>query len=1137
MKKAGKTCVIEGLKQLVDLQVNIDTDQKQIRSTLMSNGKHINFQLKENEIIKDSNISFYCHANSHIAPIYSQTLSSSLQQTTSIEQTSENQSIFLTTPISFLTQYSIAFPHIDSQQSSSISDKIRSKEKITYSDIGEGLLIRNKYIWREEDWDDEDEDIEYNGVSALCKSMRNKIGIDPACYAAMMNCEQEKNFLTKTNSLKDDQQFSVAEKTLSEFLMENKYQFAEETISDVRSVALIRVPQQEQQQQINNNKQKNNEFIEEQQQQSIDHYYITFQITAPTEVLGLMRRMAQPEITHSNITIKDNNDDQNLKEQEVEDTELNLEANVQIKNRVEFEGEITVDLDDCTVKIGDNKNSNDKVDISVQNTVSQQSSLKAQINGIEQKDFKWEITLRKKNTEINENESTSQQQLDWDKSQLKCKVSVKTGNNIEDSSDIVSDIDLSKLTIRTAQQQVNNKQPQTKQQKSTSTYEFPISMNCSSHGTPINNGISCICDQGYTSLDSTVKKEYRMCNVVAKTVLDEEYNRMSKRFGLICYYLSTNPSEFHFTVELRVTIITDNSRHLRLIKEFNQYFNGVFLPEEVEYNDFEIDTKFFGGTMGKTFLVRHKQTGVLYVMKRVDYFHEKDKRMADDEIAHMKRLSSKYTVRLIWTFIKEPDMYVITEYCSRGDLRKFITELQTLPEAERIERVWEIFAQIILGLEFMHNLNIIHRDIKPDNIFIMEDGSARLGDFGLSKVLDEKDYGSTVGTRYYRAPEVFMQGKMYFSSDVYAVGIVITECLTGKHPLIGSNDQETISNIKQGRATKLPEWIPNELKDLLLRMMNTDKDKRPTVQEIIQNEVIQSTILKIKEREMQNDNDKEKQQQATILSNPKQFSRNNLKEFRDQIHSQFFEGKNALDNIEYFELLKRALFMIRSVQTLVVSNSSVEMLSLTNDIKDMIIEIINKTQFKSKVLDCAINMGVIMEFIDLVRRTSFNEVTSQSIIQPELQQILFLPHPYLYSLDKQGAIRQIIEIILLNDESNTRNKSQVCELLNYIYIEGARIPADIQQQIIASICEQIKDDNDHVNNYAYEALVFLAVNKDNHEVIVANDVIESILAIFKKQTERETIDSEIVTYSLRILQFIYIYGTPTKQKHKLLKNL
>ncbi|KAA6378709.1 MAG: putative Serine/threonine-protein kinase Nek3, partial [Streblomastix strix] len=242
--------------------------------------------------------------------------------------------------------------------------------------------------------------------------------------------------------------------------------------------------------------------------------------------------------------------------------------------------------------------------------------------------------------------------------------------------------------------------------------------------------------------------------------------------------------------------------------------NTMIVCEQIQI---EIDKKFFGGAMGKTFLVKYKPTGQFYVMKRVDYFDEKDKKMADDEIAQMRKLTSRYTVRLEWTFTEGPDMYVVTEYCSRGDTRKLIKELQQLPQEERINHVWELFAQMVLALNFMHSKGVLHRDIKPENIFIMLDGR----DFGLSKQLLDNDYYAKVeGTKFYMAPEIYMDRKMYFESDIYALGIVLFELITGTHPFYAGNEQETIENITKGKHYELPNWVPIEMKKLILNMLS-----------------------------------------------------------------------------------------------------------------------------------------------------------------------------------------------------------------------------------------------------------------------------------------------------------------------------
>ncbi|KAA6359829.1 MAG: hypothetical protein EZS28_044644, partial [Streblomastix strix] len=90
-------------------------------------------------------------------------------------------------------------------------------------------------------------------------------------------------------------------------------------------------------------------------------------------------------------------------------------------------------------------------------------------------------------------------------------------------------------------------------------------------------------------------------------------------------------------------------------------------------------------------------------------------------------------------------MCIITQFYSKGDLRKFIGEIQKLPEEERVMKVWAIVAQVIRSVDYLHSNNVIHHNIKPENIFLMEDGSVRLGDFKWSDSL-VGDQESIVGT-------------------------------------------------------------------------------------------------------------------------------------------------------------------------------------------------------------------------------------------------------------------------------------------------------------------------------------------------------------------------------------------------------
>ncbi|KAA6389790.1 MAG: putative NEK protein kinase [Streblomastix strix] len=261
-------------------------------------------------------------------------------------------------------------------------------------------------------------------------------------------------------------------------------------------------------------------------------------------------------------------------------------------------------------------------------------------------------------------------------------------------------------------------------------------------------------------------------------------------------------------------------------------------PQKVGYDSFEIIEELEGGAQGRTFHVKLIETGVPYAMKRINYLKKEDKERAEKEISQMKKLESKFTVKLTFSFRDRTDIYLVTDYCEKGDLRKVITELQTLPEEERVIRVWTILEQTIKALDFLHCNGVIHRDIKPANIFVMIDGSVKLGDFGLARDLEGNYYAKEEGTKIYMAAEVFMFKRMDYSTDIFAIGIITTELLTGHHPFEAPNEQAMIEKIKSGQHSELPEFVPKELKDLITAMLSLDAQKRPSTQQIMQLDTI-----------------------------------------------------------------------------------------------------------------------------------------------------------------------------------------------------------------------------------------------------------------------------------------------------------
>lgn len=110
-------------------------------------------------------------------------------------------------------------------------------------------------------------------------------------------------------------------------------------------------------------------------------------------------------------------------------------------------------------------------------------------------------------------------------------------------------------------------------------------------------------------------------------------------------------------------------------------------------------------------------------------------------------------------------------------------ERKTIPE----ELILRIFTQICLGLQEIHRTKIIHRDIKLRNVLVFQRGIVKIGDFGISKLLDNEDlYATTgIGTPYYMAPELCFGKNYSFKADIWGLGCLLFEMAAGKRPFEG----------------------------------------------------------------------------------------------------------------------------------------------------------------------------------------------------------------------------------------------------------------------------------------------------------------------------------------------------------------
>lgn len=172
--------------------------------------------------------------------------------------------------------------------------------------------------------------------------------------------------------------------------------------------------------------------------------------------------------------------------------------------------------------------------------------------------------------------------------------------------------------------------------------------------------------------------------------------------------------------------------------------------------------------------------------------------------------------------------YMANEYVDGRTLRDKLNVVSghNFPPLEACE----VMLQLTSGVQYIHDHGILHRDIKPDNLFYLPDGSVKIADFGISTQLGEKQIGDAVtGTVYYTAPEILMGGEAGPSSDIYSMGIVFYEMLTGSIPFDGNSPEEVaIAQIKKHfpEPSRSISSIPKSLDKIVVKACRKRPEER-----------------------------------------------------------------------------------------------------------------------------------------------------------------------------------------------------------------------------------------------------------------------------------------------------------------------
>ncbi len=263
-------------------------------------------------------------------------------------------------------------------------------------------------------------------------------------------------------------------------------------------------------------------------------------------------------------------------------------------------------------------------------------------------------------------------------------------------------------------------------------------------------------------------------------------------------------------------------------------------------NDFQILQKLGEGAYSTVYKVKRLVDNNIYALKKVKLLNlsDKEKSNALNEVRILASVKSKYVISYKEAFFDEKDstLGIVMEYADKGDLYQKIIEHKKTAKFFEESEIWRIFIQLVKGLKALHDLKILHRDLKSANVFLLSDGTAKLGDLNVSKVARRGLGYTQTGTPYYASPEVWKDEPYDNKSDIWSLGCVLYEMITLRPPFRAENMEGLFQKVIKGQINRIPDRFSDDLFTIVKLLLQVNSDNRPSCDRILKNVIVKKRI-------------------------------------------------------------------------------------------------------------------------------------------------------------------------------------------------------------------------------------------------------------------------------------------------------
>ncbi|KAF8910967.1 hypothetical protein CPB84DRAFT_1763028 [Gymnopilus junonius] len=336
-------------------------------------------------------------------------------------------------------------------------------------------------------------------------------------------------------------------------------------------------------------------------------------------------------------------------------------------------------------------------------------------------------------------------------------------------------------------------------------------------------------------LDGWTKVDTEIENMVPKAVVDDEADVDEVEDEDSSSDEVTDEEEedtLHEEEELSLDVDDDGViRNVINARKANKWIKGALIG---------------AGSFGKVYLGMDASNGLLMAVKQVELptgsapNQERKKSMLsalEREIELLKNLQHENIVQYLYSSIDDEFLNIFLEYVPGGSVTALLRNYGAFEET----LVKNFVRQILQGLNYLHERDIIHRDIKGANILVDNKGGIKISDFGISKKVDDNlltgnriNRPSLQGSVFWMAPEVVKQTGHTLKADIWSVGCLVVEMLTGEHPWAQLTQMQAIFKIGSSARPTIPSDISAEAQDFLSRTFEINHEARPSAAELLQ---------------------------------------------------------------------------------------------------------------------------------------------------------------------------------------------------------------------------------------------------------------------------------------------------------------